>query len=354
MPPRTTTLDAPPARITRRTVVTLLAVAAAGAAVTHLHPAAPVLVVALGLGVAARTAGLVPDAARRGLTWTSTHVLRTGVALLGLQLSLGDLGRLGVRGVLAAVAAVLVTFTTTLALGRLLGVPDRLRLLVATGFSICGAAAVAAMTSVLPGSATGQSDDGSADGPEERSEERDATAAAVTLVALFGTLALVGLPLAARALDLPDSTAALWIGLSVHEVAQVVAAAGTVSAAAVAVAVVAKLARVLLLAPVVAVVGAGRRGRARTGARPPLVPPFVVAFLVLVAVRSTGVVPPSVVASAHVLSTVALTAALTALGAQVDVRDLLRGGGRTLALGAASTLVVTGVGLAGALLATHA
>ncbi|MBO9554347.1 putative sulfate exporter family transporter [Cellulomonas sp.] len=348
MPPRPTlaTLDASPARTSGRTVAVLLAVAAVGAVVTHVHPAAPVLVVALGLGVAARTAGLVPAAARTGLTWTSTHVLRTGVALLGLQLSLGDLGRLGVRGVLAAVASVVVTFTVTLTLGRVLGVPDRLRLLVATGFSICGAAAVAAMTSVLP--------DGRA--CDERAEhatgENDATAVAVALVALFGTLALVALPLAARALDLPDETAALWIGLSVHEVGQVVAAAGSVSAAAVAVAVVAKLARVLLLAPVVATVGAGRRGR--PGARPPLVPPFVAAFLVLVLVRSTGVVPGPVVDAAHVVSTVALTAALTALGAQVDVRGLVQGGGRALALGAASTVVVTGVGLAGALVAAHA
>jgi len=349
--PTLATLDDHPARTARRTVAVLLAVAVAGAVVTHVHPAAPVLVVALGLGVAARTAGLVPAAARTGLTWTSTHVLRTGVALLGLQLSLGDLGLLGVRGVLAAVATVVVTFTVTLALGRVLGVSDRLRLLIATGFSICGAAAVAAMTSVLPdgrpASETGHGRTG-----EDTTRESDATAVAVALVALFGTLALVALPLAAQALALPERTAALWIGLSVHEVAQVVAAAGTVSAAAVAVAVVAKLARVLLLAPLVAAVGAGRRER--PGTRPPLVPPFVVAFLVLVLVRSTGVVPAPVIGAAHVVSTVALTAALTALGAQVDVRGLVQGGGRALALGAASTVVVTGVGLAGALVAAHA
>jgi len=357
VPPLTTLVTdagptvADPARTTRRTVAVLLAAASVGAVVTHAHPAAPVLVVAIGLGVAARTAGLVPDAARTGLTWTSTHVLRTGVALLGLQLALGDLGRLGVRGVLAVVATVLVTFATTLALGRVLGVPARLRLLVAAGFSICGAAAIAATTSALPA----EHHRGPSGTPGAPSDERNATAAAVALVTLFGTLALVGLPLAARALHLSGQVTGLWIGLSVHEVAQVVAAAGTVSAVALAVAVVAKLARVLLLAPVVAAVGARRRTAVPPGARrPPVVPVFVAAFLALVAVRSTGVVPAPVVETAHVVSTVAMTAALTALGAQVDVRGLVHGGGRALALGASSTVVVVGVGLVGALAAAHA
>jgi uncharacterized integral membrane protein (TIGR00698 family) len=210
-------------------------------------------------------------------------------------------------------------------------------LLVATGFSICGAAAVAGMAPV-------------ADADEED------VATAVALVTVYGSVALVALPLVAGVLGLSDRTAGLWAGMSVHEVAQVVAAAGTVSAAALTVAVVAKLARVLLLAPLVAGAGVARRrahgGRAGAGAgrRAPLVPLFVVGFVAAVLVRSAGVVPGAVLPAVKPVTTLALAAAMTALGTQIHVGRLVRTGGRPLALGAAATVVAAGVSLGGLVL----
>lgn len=320
-----------------------LAVAAVCLALTAAVPVLPGLLVAIVLGAAARSAGLLPAVLEPGLAWTGRHVLRAGVVLLGLQLSVGDLRDLGLAEVAVLLVTVAATFSVTLWLGPRLRVPRALTLLVATGFSICGAAAVAGMSPV-------------ADADE------DEVATAVALVTVYGSIALVALPLLAAALGLSDRTAGLWAGMSVHEVAQVVAAAGTVSAAALAVAVVAKLARVLLLAPLVAGVGVVRRRAAGPAAgrpggpagaparRAPLVPLFVVGFLVAVAVRSAGLVPEAVLPVVKPVTTLALGGAMTALGTQIHVGRLVRTGGRPLLLGAVSTTVAAGVSLGGLLL----
>ncbi len=322
-----------------------LLVGAACVGLTALVPVLPGLLVAIVLGAIARSAGLVPAVLEPGLAWTGRRVLRAGVVLLGLQLSVRDLLGLGAGEAVVLLATVSATFAATLWLGRVLGVGRRLTLLVATGFSICGAAAVAAMSPVAEA-------------------EEDEVATAVALVTVYGSLAILVVPLTAGALGLADRTAGLWAGMAVHEVAQVVAAAGTVSAAALSVAVVAKLARVVLLAPLVAGVGLVRRrsaarggddGGAAGGARgrrrgaAPLVPLFVVGFVVAVAVRSAGLVPELVLPAVKPVTTLLLGAAMTALGTQIHLGRLVRTGGRPLALGAAATVVAMAVSLAGLL-----
>jgi uncharacterized integral membrane protein (TIGR00698 family) len=315
-------------------LVAALLVGAACLGLTALVPVLPGLLLAIVLGAVTRSAGLLPPVLEPGLAWAGRRVLRAGVVLLGLQLSVGDLLGLGLREALVLLVTVVATFAATLWLGPRLGVGRRLTLLVATGSSICGAAAVAAMSPV-------------ADADE------DEVATAVALVTLYGSVALVAVPLVSGVLGLSDRTAGLWAGMSVHEVAQVVAAAGTVSATALSVAVVAKLARVVLLAPLVAGAGLVRRrtaGAVAAGARrPPLVPLFVVGFVVAVAVRSAGLVPEAVLPAVKPVTTLALAAAMTALGAQIHLGRLVRTGGRPLALGAAATLVATSVSLAGLL-----
>lgn len=308
-----------------------LLVGAACVGLTALVPVLPGLLVAIVLGAVARSAGLVPAVVEPGLAWTGRRVLRAGVVLLGLQLSVGDLLGLGTGEVVVLLTTVAATFATTLWLGRALGVGRRLTLLVATGFSICGAAAVAAMSPVADA-------------------EEDEVATAVALVTVYGSLAILVVPLASGALGLTDRAAGLWAGMSVHEVAQVVAAAGTVSAAALSVAVVAKLARVVLLAPLVAGVGLVRRRGGASGARRgagPLVPLFVVGFVVAVVVRSAGLVPDAVLPAVKPVTTLLLGAAMTALGTQIHLGRLVRTGGRPLALGAAATAVAMSVSLAG-------
>lgn len=342
------------------------------------------LVVALLVGALLGTLRAVPAAAGPGIGWTRTHVLRAGVVLLGLQLSLAQLAALGWRGGAVVVATVLCTFVVTLRVGQALRVDALTRLYVATGFSICGAAAIAAMSGTVGARSTS--------GPDARSDG-DAVGTALALVTLYGTVAVLVLPPFVAALGLSDAQAGLLVGASVQEVGQVVAAAGGISAAALAAATVAKLARVVLLAPLTAVVAAHSRTSAppvtqaapagppadgdgggvdaaadgetvgadaagdgatarRRGTAAPLVPGFVLAFVGVVLVRSTGVLPEAVLDVAQVLQQALLTAAMVALGAGVDVRRLVRSGARPLMLGAVSTLVAVGTATTATLVLT--
>ncbi|WP_028921671.1 YeiH family protein [Pseudonocardia acaciae] len=288
-------------------------------------PSVSALTAAVVLGVL--VGGALPASTRPGLGWATKKLLRLGVVLLGLQLGLADVAGLGFTTVLAVVATVLLGFAGTLLLGRLVGVSPGLALMVATGFSICGASAIAAMDSVT------------------RTEKED-VATGVTLVTLYGSGAIALVPLLGDRLGLRGPALGTWAGLSVHEVAQVVAAASPAGASAVAIAVVVKLTRVVLLAPMVAGVGMVRRRRGvATGERPPLVPLFVVGFLAMIAVRSSGVLPAFVLSAGQTLTTVMFAAALFGLGSAVRLGALLRTGRRGLLLGALSTVLVGLVGL---------
>lgn len=288
-----------------------------------------------------------------GVAWVSRTVLRAGVVLLGLQLSIPDVLGLGWRGAGVVLITVATTFPATLALGRLLRVPRATSLLVATGFSICGAAAVSAMTGVLERTP--------AKADRAGTTLRDDVAAALALVTVYGTVAVLALPWVAGMLGLNDQQAGLWMGASVQEVAQVVAAAGTVSSAALATATVAKLARVVLLAPLVAGASTVLSRRAAAlpagagpgaGRRPLPVPGFVLGFLGAVVVRSLGVVPEPVLGLTAQVTTALFVAAMFALGLGVDVPRLARTGRRPLLLGAASAVVVTGTALTAVLVLT--
>jgi uncharacterized integral membrane protein (TIGR00698 family) len=264
-----------------------------------------------------------------GVTFAAKRLLRVGVVLLGLRLSLGDVLALGPRGVLVVGCTVVATFFGTQWLGRRLGLSRDLSLLVATGYSICGASAIAAV-------------EGATDADEEE------VAAAIGLVTLFGSLAIVVLPILATPLGLTDEGFGAWVGASVHDVAQVVATASGAGASIVAIAVVVKLTRVVLLAPLVAGVNLHRRREAHDdGGRPPLMPLFVALFLVAVALRSTEWLPAEMISTGRELEGWTLTAALVGLGAGVRIDRLRRLGPRPLVLGAAAWLVVAGVSYLG-------
>jgi uncharacterized integral membrane protein (TIGR00698 family) len=309
-----------------------LAIVGVGVTIAYLvSTAVPVLgalTIAVLLGAAARNAGLLQEAARPGLAILTRRLLRIGVVLLGLQLSVTQILGLGRATLGVVVLTVAGTFTGTLLLGRLLKVRREAALLVATGFSICGASAVAAMSEVAEG------------------EDED-VAVAVALVTIFGSVAIVVEPLLRGPLGLTDVQFGVWAGASVHEVAQVVATAQVAGAAALAAAVIVKLTRVVLLAPLVAGFGLARSRTVRLadhelghdGPRPPVIPLFVCGFLAMIAVRSTGFVPASLLAGVKVVTTLLLAGALFGLGTAVDLRSLTRTGGRAVALGAGSTLL---------------
>lgn len=308
-----------------------LAVAVAGMVVNHYVPLLSPLLVALVLGILAGNLLPLPDVLRPGLLYAAKPLLRLGIVLLGLQISFGAVWALGLPLLGVVVAATFLTFLFTTVLARRLGLRPELGLLVAAGCSICGAAAIAGMNGAVD------------------AEEED-VASAVGIITFFGLLAIPAVPLLSGALRLPPEVFGAWSGASIHEVAQVVAAAGTVGGAALSVAVIVKLTRVLLLAPMVAGVTALNRRRAEDGTRPPLVPLFVLGFLVAVAIRSFVPVPPPVLDGVKLAQTLLLALAMFALGAGVHLRNLVTTGGRTIVTGAAATVFISAVSLAGILL----
>ncbi|WP_166982209.1 YeiH family protein [Paramicrobacterium fandaimingii] len=322
----------------QRTLVPLLpglGLCAAGVAVSltvnHFLPTVSALLIAIVLGVLLRNLTPLPAVFEAGLAFSAKKLLRLGVVLLGLQLVIGDILGLGGGVIVVVVAIVLGGIAATLLIGKVMGIGLKQRLLIACGFSICGAAAVAAVDGVVE--------------PEDDEE----VVTAIALVVLFGTLMIPIIPLAAGALGLGAHDAGLWAGGSIHEVAQVVAAGGIIGGGALGVAVIVKLARVLMLAPVMAVISAVRRRQSAGtgGKRPPLLPLFVAGFIAMVALRSTGVVPEGVVDAASVVQNALLAAAMFALGAGVKIRNLIKVGPKPFALAACSTLVVAGIALAG-------
>ncbi|MEU9413985.1 putative sulfate exporter family transporter [Streptomyces sp. NPDC048272] len=321
-----------------------LGLAVAGALVAwcvhRLAPAVPMLTAAVVLGIAVahlpRLRTVVRGPARAGLSLAGRRLMRIGIVLLGLGLGLDQVLGLGWATVAMVTGVVAATFLGTLWLGRRLGLPGDQPLLIATGYSICGASAIGAVSQV------------------SGSDEED-VASSVALVTLCGTLAIAVLPLLQDPLALSDLAFGRWVGASVHDVGQVVATAQTAGPDALGEAVLVKLMRVALLAPLVAAVAfsvrARRRGvRTASGRRPAPVPLFVAGFLAAAALRATGVLPDAALEWAHTAQEALLAAALFGLGSAVHLPTLARTSGRAALLGLGAWAVVAGASYAGVLL----
>lgn len=343
----------PPAAPRKEGVVPGLALAAIGVAaafgVNASVPAVPVLTAAVALGVVVAhlpgVAPLVRGVARPGLSMAGKRLMRLGIVLLGLRLSLGDVAGLGWQALVMVVGVVLVTFFGTQWLGRGIGLSNGLSLLVATGYSICGASAIGAVSGVL--------------GKDKGDKQHEAeVASSVALVTLCGTLAIAVLPLFKAPLGLDATEFGRWVGAGVHDVGQVVATAQTAGPQALTEGVLVKLIRVAMLAPLVAGVALSRRKNAGhpvdgDGHRPALLPLFVVGFLAMVVLRSTGLLGSGVLDAAHTVQELLLAAALFGLGSAVHLPALARSGGlRMTLLGLGSWLVVAAAAYAGVMLTT--
>ncbi|RVU22992.1 putative sulfate exporter family transporter [Streptomyces antnestii] len=326
-------------------------------AVHALLPAVPMLTAAVVLGVAAAHVpgvhAFVRGRGRAGLSTAGKRLMRAGIVLLGLKLSVGDVLGLGWATVTMVLGVVLATFFGTWWLGRKLGLPGDQPLLIATGYSICGASAIGAVSGAL-----GKDEDEDEDAGQLAAD----VATSVALVTLCGTLAIAVLPLLHHPLGLDDVQFGRWVGAGVHDVGQVVATAQTAGPAALGEAVMVKLIRVAMLAPLVAGVAvAHRRRRAHDAAggprsagtrRPAVLPLFVIAFLAMTALRSTGLLPTGVLDAADTAQQLLLAMALFGLGSAVHLPSLARSGARTALLGLASWAVVASVSYAGVLLTT--
>src|SRR5271163_1157655 len=235
------------------------------------------MILSIIIGIVLHNVVGTPPRTKAGVVFSVRRILRLAIILLGLQLTAQEVIEVGATGIAVIVLTLLATFLFTTWFGRLIGVERKLAELIAAGTSICGASAVIATNTVT------------------QAHDED-VAYAVACVTIFGSIAMFLYPLAPTLLHLGPRAYGLWAGASIHEIAQVVAAAYQDSRAAGEFATIAKLSRVTLLAPVVMTLGllaarrARRNGQGATHAKAPI-PWFVLGFIALVGVNSVIAVP---------------------------------------------------------------
>jgi len=318
-------------------LLTSVAVLVAIAISALAGPALGALTVAVVLGAVLANVRELPAALSPGLRFASRTLLRAGVVLLGLTVTLDEVRQLGWEGILILTLVVGATFAATAWLGGRMGVNRPTSVLIATGTAVCGASAIAAMSAVLP----------------DRDEDiDDGAAVAIASVTLYGTVALITFPFLMAPLGLDDLTYGAWVGSSVHEVGQVVAAAAPVASPGPESAIIVKLTRVLLLAPLVAVMAwqfrrAAPEGTGEAGKAPSPVPPFLLGFIALVLIGSWVDLPERFLEVAGLAKDALLAAAMFGLGTGVVVSTLIKQGRNALLLGGISSVFIAVVALIG-------
>lgn len=261
-----------------------------------------------------------------GIGFMTKRVSRLAIVLLGTQISLSQLAELGYRGAAIVVAVLIATFLATDWVGRAMGVNPKLARLIAAGTSICGASAIVATNEIT-----------------EASEEE--VAAALTFVTLFGCAGALLYPGMALLFSLDGYHYGLWAGASLHELAQVVAAAIPRGSEASSFATIAKLLRISMLAPmilVLAYVPSNRNQKIAGGqsrAKPPL-PWFAVGLLVVISLNSLGMVPIYVSGYAHETVFALLSASLAALGLSIHPNAIARRGAPAFVLTGIASLFI--------------
>ena len=311
------------------------------------------LTLAIVLGIVA--GNLLPasalSACADGLDLARQRLLRAGIVLYGLRLTFQDIGHVGLAGIAIDAVVLCSTFGLACVLGiRVFGLDRGTAILIGAGSSICGAAAVMATAPVVRG-------------------RPDQAAVAIATVVGFGSVAIFAYPAAFRLLaafhPLSPTAYGLWAGSTIHEVAQVVAAGHAIGDAAADTAVVAKMVRVMMLAPFLLALSAwfARAGvtRSGVGAAPRAritIPWFALGFVAVAGLRSLDVLPAPVIGAANALDLALLAVAITALGLTTRLSAMKAAGLAPLGLGAVlfAWLVVGGgainLGL-GALLGSH-
>lgn len=300
------------------------------------HYGAPAMLLALLLGLALNF--LAEDGTRTapGIAFTARTVLRLGVALLGARISVEMLAELGGPAIALVVAGVILTIGFALLASRFVGRSWRFALLTGGSVAICGASAAMAIAAVLP---------------RHEKSERDLVFT-VLCVTVLSTVAMVVYPMLAQLFHFDARDSGVFLGGTIHDVAQVVGAGFSIGPETGETATLVKLIRVSMLAPVVLCFSLAIRQMGLAdlsqGQRPPLLPGFVIGFLVLAALNSLGVIPQMVADAAGALSRWALLIAIAAVGIKTSLKRMLEVGPGAIALMVAETLflgifIVTGL-----------
>ena len=291
------------------------------------HPIVEGLVVAILLGMLVRTLWTLPSAMHAGVSFTAKEVLEVAVLLLGVSVDLPLLLRAGPSLAVGIVLLVVLGLTFSYGIGRALGLPHKLSVLVACGNSICGNSAIAAVAPVIRA-------------------EKEHVASSIAFTAILGVVVVIGLPFLIHPLGLSFYQYGVLTGLTVYAVPQVLAAAFPVSVLSGQVGTLVKLVRVLMLGPVVLFFALKHRndvdapqGDAARFQITRFVPWFIIGFLVLAGLRSSGAIPAVAAAPMKSLSTWLTVAAMAALGLGVDLKAI-RTVGKPVILTVTASLVV--------------
>ena len=318
-------------------------------------PLSPVMCAVL-LGMLWRNSMGVPAWATRGLEWAMHRLLRVGIALVGLRLTLAGATAIAITALPVAISCLIVALLAGLSVARALDTPRRLGVLLAIGTAVCGCTAVVAVSPVI--------------------RARHAkTAFAMTCVMLFGCIAMLCYPsVAAHFLGASPVHAGVFLGTAIHDTSQVIGAAliysqQAAAPAALAAASVAKLLRNLSIAvlipaaawwvqrhegaatgtrPVDGTPGSDTGSAVVTRSRPPVLPLFVLGFIGFIVVRTVGdalqgaagSMWPAIVNTGYTASEVFLTCGMTAVGLSVSFTDMWRIGWRPLAAGFVVAILV--------------
>lgn len=263
---------------------------------------------------------------RAGIEFASKTVLRLGVALLGVRITLEQVASLGVGPVITVVLGVVATIVFGALLARVMGLDRDMGLLTGGSVAICGASAALALSAVMPRNAT---------------SERH-TIMTVVGVTTLSTVAMITYPLIVRLLGLEDTEAGILLGGTIHDVAQVVGAGYIISEHTGDVSTFVKLLRVAMLVPAVMVFmllfRSARQANGDEGGKVPMFPTFLIAFVALVLINSLGWVPSVAVEGFTDLSRWCLVAAIAALGVKTSFQKLAVVGWKPVILMVVETL----------------
>ena len=314
-------------------VLTAITIALAATFVSE-HQGGPQLLYALFFGMAFNFAAQGPMV-KPGFEFASRQILRFGVALLGVRITFEQIASIGSISIYMVIAGVFLTILFGVVLGRILQRPVVEGVLTGGAVAICGASAALAISAVLP----------------KNEENQRFTLFTVVGVTALSTVAMIAYPSIARFLDLDPNASAVFIGGTIHDVAQVVAAGYLISPEVGDTAVFVKLLRVAMLLPVVVILALLFRSQGGgQGAKPPLLPMFLVGFAALIVINSLGWIAKPVVDGMSGLSRWCLVVAISALGVKTSFQQLAALGWRPVLMLVVDTVFLAGLILGGLML----
>jgi uncharacterized integral membrane protein (TIGR00698 family) len=286
----------------------------------HYHASAMLFALLLGMALnfLAEEGRCLP-----GIQLASTVVLRIGVALLGLRITIAQVQALGWTTILLVVVTVALTILAGIAVAKALKLGSAFGTLTGGAVAICGASAALAIASILP---------------KHKNAERDASFTVIGVTAL-STIAMILYPMLVSALGLDHRAAGIFLGGTIHDVAQVVGAGYTLSQETGDTATIVKLLRVAMLLPACLVIGLALHVRGSTAAHAaPVLPWFAVVFAAFVVVTSMGWIPAAVIDAGSVVSRWCLVTAIAAIGMKTSLKSLVDMGMKPVMLVVAETL----------------